>query len=164
MIKDLLNMARAKATMMIMSKGSIKNIEINEMPKEWSYFMDTKDKYINVDYPEGEKSSVCIYVGKKGSVLPPHFHSESVEHFVVLNREGKVKSVTCDKISEVSFPDAVFYEKNQTHAVEFLEDTKLLIIWHPKFKNGWTGEFVKGKKLVEKLYGAFKEKEKSGKY
>lgn len=148
-MKDFLKKARAKAMLVLMSKGQkITDVIIDEIPNEWSNFLNTKDLWVNVDFPENQNTTACIYIGKKGSILNPHKHNDNVEHLVILNKEGKLKVVTETYMSEFSFPQSVYLEQGEAHAVQFLEDTKILIMWHPKFKKGWDAEFLKEEAVV----------------
>lgn len=142
-IRTLLSRARAKATLCLMSKGQKeKEISIDEIPSEWENFMGTKDEWINVGFPESEDVRACIYKAKKGSVFNPHKHKKSVEHIVITNRSGKIKVVTDTYMEVVSFPNTAFFEKSKPHAVEFLEDTTMLIMWNPKNEEAWQGDFL----------------------
>jgi len=141
-MRTLLNMLRAKATMIVLSKGvKIKDLKIESIPETWTAFPHSKDKWVKVDIPKEEKMSSCFYFGKKGSVFLPHIHKKNDEHFMIVNKNGKIEIITNNYIEQKSFPESCYVPKNVAHAIKFLEDTKIFIMWHPNFINGWEGEF-----------------------
>ena len=141
-IRTILNRARAKATLCLMSRGQItKEVSIGDIPNKWESFLGGKEQWVNVELPESEDTRSCLFKAEKKTVFKPHRHKESVEHVVITNRGGKVRVTTDSYIRTVCFPDAIFIEKNEPHAFEFLEDTTLLILWTPKTENGWEAVF-----------------------
>lgn len=140
-VRDLVKIARAKVLLAILCRGCrMINVSIKDIPKKWERFMDTEDSWVSVEFPESEDIASCIYKAKKGSIFKPHKHNDSVEHLVVL--KGRIRSVTDTDVRIVSFPNAVYFPKKKPHAIEFLEDTEILVMWHPK-KSGWDAEFLK---------------------
>lgn len=138
-LKDAFYEIKAKLTLLL--KGNVKEFNIENIPKEWSFFNDTEDQWINIDFPETENTTACLYIGKKGSHFSPHKHPKNIEHFTILNKGGKVKVITNKYERIVSFPNSICFEINEPHAVDFLEDTRILCMWHPKMK-GWNAEFT----------------------
>lgn len=142
-MKNPLTVARAKLTLMILSRGEkAENVSIPIIPKVWEFFRNTKDEWVSIEFPKEESTVGCLYKGKKGSLFPAHKHYDSVEHFVVTNKGGKVRVVTDTQIREISFPNSGYLPCGKPHAFEFLEDTEIMIMWHPK-QEGWDAEFLK---------------------
>lgn len=139
-IKDFVSKTRAGIAFALL--GKLTKVDIPEIPKEWTNFFDTDDKWIGFDFPESENTSACIYIGKKGNNFAPHIHPKGVvEHLVILNRTGHVKIITPTYIKEYKFPETIFFESEEPHYVEFIEETKFLCMWHPKMK-GWSADFI----------------------
>lgn len=126
--------ARAKATLVLMAKGNkITQEEIpTDIPDQWEVFPGTSDYWINIPFPESENTSACLYKAQKNSIFPPHFHLNSAEIITVKNPEGKVKIVTEDGIRIISYGESADFRKEEVHAVRFLEETTILVMWHPK--------------------------------
>ena len=125
-----------------MNKGStFKDIDIHEIPKQWANFPNSDDEWVLVDMPKTENLTACIYHGKKGSFFKPHKHSTQVEQLVVLS--GKLEVITYDYIDTMKFPESTSFKKGEVHAVEFLEDSKILVMWSPRFSQGLEVEFQK---------------------
>ena len=148
-MKNFLNIARANAALSIMSVGSnIQNIQVDNIPNEWSDFPDINGcmwKKIRTD--KKEDITLCFFKAEKGAYFPPHFHENKIKHIVILNKEGKFKLTTSKERKIYKFPNSAYIPKKITHAVEFLEFTRMIIMWCPKFENdGWTADFVKDKK------------------
>jgi len=138
-LKNVFSSVKAKLTLAML--GSVDEVNINEIPEKWENFLNTEDKWINVYFPNSENTTACIYIGQKGSLFKPHKHPANVEHFTILNKGGSVRVVTDKYIKEFHFPDSVYFEVNEPHSVEFLAETRILCMWHPKMK-GWNAEFI----------------------
>jgi quercetin dioxygenase-like cupin family protein len=139
---ELLKQVRAKLSFLIKSGGTVYDVSIPDIPKEWSVFLDTKDLWIGFDFPDSENTTACIYIGKKDSFFKAHRHPNNAEHITILNKVGKIKVFTETYSKEYSFPDSVFFKEGEAHRVEFLEETKIICMWHPKMEHGWEGEFI----------------------
>ena len=139
----LLEQARARLQFALL--GKIETVEIPEIPTVWEKFMNTEDEWIGFELPESENTTACIYKAKAGSKFGLHRHKEPCEHFVILNKGGSVRVHTETTIENYSYPDAVCFEPNEAHHIDFLTDTKLLVLWHPKMK-GWEADFMEKKK------------------
>tara|TARA_R110002074_G_scaffold189465_7_gene355291 strand:- start:1727 stop:2158 length:432 start_codon:yes stop_codon:yes gene_type:complete len=143
-MSNILTQARAKLRLALLSKGrTIEHVSVDEIPKTWGQFGTKGDRWINVDFPESENSSGCIYVGQENSVFDPHIHDNSSEHLTVLNVEGEMEVITDKWTKIVKYPDAVVIDKGTPHAVIFRKETKLLVMWHPKFEKGWNADYIR---------------------
>lgn len=137
---------RAKALFHIKNKGSrVENVELPEIPENWSFFPDTEDLWCRVEYPEDSNITGCVYKGLKGSVFKGHKHNNNIEQFVIVNEKGRVKAYTETYNKEMGYGDSITFKKGEAHLVEFLEDTFINVIWHPKMK-GWNAEFISDEK------------------
>lgn len=145
-MSDLVKKARVKLSYLMASKGSTPaRIEIEKIPSQWEDFTEKKgDRWVKVTLPPSENASSCIYEAKKGSTFPLHFH-DVAEQCIILNEGGRARVHTKDRDEEISFPNGVYFKEKEVHLFKFLEDTKLLCIWKPKFKNGWDAGFVANK-------------------
>lgn len=142
-IKGFVEVARNKLKLALL--GNTTSIDIEEIPNIWSKFDNTNDEWIKLDFPESENTSACIYYGKKGSYFPPHFHEKNIEHLTILNKYGNVEVITETYSKVIDFPNSICFDMGEIHAVKFIEDTKILCMWHPKMK-GWTAEIVEEEK------------------
>lgn len=134
---------RAQLKLTMLTKGKkIKNVSIEEIPKDWKSFVGKEDIWINVDFPESENATGCIFIGREGSIFDPHIHKGSLEHILILNEGGEMEVITDTYAKTVKYPDSILIEKNTPHAVRFIKETKLFILWHPKFEKGWDADFV----------------------
>lgn len=142
-MNNLLSRARASLRLTLLSKGKeVQNLSIDSIPERWEEFGTKGDRWINVEFPESENSSGCIYIGQKDSVFDPHIHKNSVEHLTVLNIEGEMEIITDTWSKVIKYPDSAVIDKGVPHAVIFKNTTKLLIMWHPKFEKGWNADFL----------------------
>lgn len=142
-MNEFLRKIRAKTTLMVMSKGeTIKNLEVLNIPKKWDSFKNTLDKWVSVRFPETEEISSCIYHAIDGSIFPPHKHNDCTEHFTILNEGGEVEVITKNYVKKFKFPESVFFQKGEVHAVNFIKETKILCIWHPKKDDSWVAELT----------------------
>jgi quercetin dioxygenase-like cupin family protein len=144
-MSQLVDRARAKATLAIMSRGSeIPVLVSEEIPSVEAYFLDTKDKWVEINFPYKENVTACLYKAKKGSESKPHIHEKSLEHIVILNPEGKIKVVTEDGIEYVEYPNGVIIKAGTAHALSFREDSEILVMWHPRMSSVhvWEAKFV----------------------
>jgi quercetin dioxygenase-like cupin family protein len=138
------NKLRAKLRLTLLAKGrEIEEVSVEEIPRKWEEFGSKEDKWISVNFPESENSSGCIYIGMEGSVFDPHIHNNSVEHFTVLNKGGEVEVITDQWVKTVKYPNSIVIDKGVPHAAIFKKETKILVIWHPKFEDGWSADFIK---------------------
>lgn len=142
----ILTETRAKLRLMMMAKGRISHVSVKEIPDVWEDFGTAGDKWINVDFPESENISACLYEGKKDSEFIPHTHEFSDEHLTVVNPEGEMEVITDKWVETVKYPNAIVIPKGVPHGVIFKNDTKVLIMWHPKFGAGWEANFINDKK------------------
>lgn len=132
---------RAQALLVLLSRGGVKEVNIPEIPEDWDFFLGTKDKWVEVIFPDSEKSTNALYVGEKGSIFPAHVHRYSDEMITVMNKEGKIKIITDKEVKYLTFGQTYVIPYGVPHAVVFEEETKLFIHWHPHFKKGWSAEF-----------------------
>lgn len=145
---DLIKQLRAKAVLVLMSKGqSFKNVSIPEIPADWEKFPGKNDLWKRIDLPIDQNTTACLYQGYSGSLFEPHRHLDNIEHVVILNKGGKVEIITENEIREVCYPNSFCFPKGMAHAVRFLKDTKLMVIWHPAMSEGWQAEFVDSKNV-----------------
>lgn len=142
-LRDFVKEQRAKAVLILMNGGqTYQDADIPEVPTEWRCFPNSNDLWKRIDFPEDQNTSGCLYQGYSGSLFPPHKHPKSMEHFTILNEGGKIELITEKEVRVVEFPNSVFIEMNEPHAVRFLSDTKLLVMWHPAMLDGWQAEFI----------------------
>lgn len=142
-MNKLLEQTRAKLKLTLLATGrEITNISVDKIPDVWEDFGTKGDKWISIKIPESENSSGCIYLGKKDSVFDPHTHKDSVEHITVLNEGGEAEVITDKWVKTLKYPNSLVIDKNVPHAVIFKEDTKFMVLWHPKFENGWDADFI----------------------
>lgn len=121
--------------------GKHEFVNVDEIPKKWDKFLNTENEWIKVSFPEEEEVLSCVFFGKKGQVFQPHKH-KFTEQCLVINKNGKVEVLTTEESKVISFGDAMVFPKEMVHAITFLEDTKLLCLWHEKKEEAWTGTFV----------------------
>ena len=141
----VVKVARAKATLAVMSKGLTFHKVVGEkIPDELTSFLGTTDKWAKVNFPEDIGVTSCIYLGKRGSIFKPHKHKLNSEHVTILNETGKLKIITPEALEELHYPNSIVFPANTTHAVVFLEDTQILVMWHPKMKHGWSADYIAG--------------------
>ena len=137
-IKEL----RSKALFYLKNKGEkIHEVIIDEIPGTWTFFPETNDLWVNVPYPEDSNLTGCLYKGQKGSIFKGHRHPNSIEQFTILNEKGKIIIYTESYSKVMNYGDGVTLKKGEAHLVEFIEDTMISVIWHPKMK-GWDAEFL----------------------
>ena len=67
---------------------------------------------------------VGIHKLQKGSISDGHYHLRSNEYNLIL--KGKVKNIISNEVYEEG--DIFIYEPHDKSKIEFLEDTKLLVI------------------------------------
>ncbi|WP_299153031.1 hypothetical protein [uncultured Christiangramia sp.] len=142
-IKDKLKNARANATLILMNKGThFENGNLSEIPDEWENFPESNDLWKRLAFPEEQDTTALLYQGYSGSIFSPHVHNSSVEHCVILNPGGSIELITDKEIKTVDFPNSFYVEMGQPHAVKFLKDTVLLVMFHPSMKDGWEADFI----------------------
>lgn len=144
----LVNKARAKATLAIMARGSvIPDEHIPAIPQAWETFPGTNDKWCAVNFPVSENTTACIYKAQEGSVFPPHKHPKRVEHFAITNPGGHVKVITETRIYELKYPQSTSFEIGEVHAVKFITQTDLIVMWHPRMDQGFDTDFLNEKDI-----------------
>ena len=137
-MSTLLKKARAKTELLLMSIGhQLTDISIKEIPKKWENFLNTKDRWVKVELPESEDRTCCLFEGKKGNVFKRHFHSTSSEQLTILNKGGKVKIFSENEVITLEYPNSYAFDRNEEHGVKWLEDTQVMLVWTPAFKEGW---------------------------
>lgn len=119
-----------------------KDVAMDKIPELYTKFGGSNDKWVALEFPEVDDISGAIYIGEAGGVFPPHRHSSSSEHIVILNQGGKIEVISSKGSEIIEFPNAYLFEKNLIHAVKFLTETKLFIAWHPRFKTGWQSDIL----------------------
>lgn len=145
MIKESINKAKANLKLQLMAGfNGFTTLEIPEIPKEWEAFPNSEDQWCGFDLPLSENSSGCLYKANAGSLFNPHKHDKIKEHMTVMNEGGSMKVIVENKGSYIiDYPNSIMIPEGVNHAVEFLTDTVLIIVWHPKFKKGWEAVFKK---------------------
>lgn len=143
MYSGKIDIAKAKFKMALMASknGGVKEVSVESMPDQWESFMGTEDKWVGVDMPISEDSSACLYRAQKGSVFPPHKHTYSREHMTIMNKSGKMTVYSDQGIKKLKYPESVAIDPNMVHAVEFHEETIIMVVWHPSFAKGWEAVF-----------------------
>lgn len=142
-MSSLIQQSRAKLKLALLAKGTkIKHVSVKEIPEVWGEFGTKGDKWIKVNFPEDENACGCVYVGKEDSVFDPHIHKDSVEHLTIINPGGEMEVITDTEVTTVKYPNSIVIGKDVPHAVVFKKETRVLILWHPRFKNGWTADFI----------------------
>lgn len=143
-MKNKLEKAKINLKLAFMSKlkGPLE-VDIPQTPDKWEHFDNTKDMWAKVSIPSSEDSTACLYKASKGSIFQPHRHKSSKEHLTILNTKGKMKVIIEDTGEyQIEYPNSIVINPNKIHAVEFLEETVLMVIWHPSFKDKWEAEFT----------------------
>lgn len=143
-MSKLVEKARAKATLAVMSQGlKVPHLKVSEIPEIESFFLDTQDRWVKINFPYDNNVLACIYKGNKGSRLNPHIHEVSNQHMVILNKFGKLKVVTDTAITILKYPNAMIIGAKTPHAIVFEEYTELLLMWHPKMEaEEWQATFI----------------------
>lgn len=142
-LRTKLKEARAAAALMLLNGGATyEDAGVPEIPVEWTAFPGKNDMWKRIDFPKDQNTTFCLYMGYSGSVFPPHRHPKQMEHFTILNKGGKVEVITESSMVTVEFPNSVFIPKGEPHAVRFLTDTKLIVMWHPIMEDGWEAQFA----------------------
>lgn len=137
---------RAKALFHLKNKGGIiMDVDIEEIPKTWEFFPNTEDLWCAVNYPDDMDVTGCLYKGQRGTIFKGHRHNHNIEQFVILNEKGHLRSYTETRNKYMKYGDSETYKKGESHLVEFLEDTLIQVVWHPKMK-GWNAEFIEDDK------------------
>lgn len=140
---NILNKARAITTLTLLGKGKkAQNVNIPSIPKNWDFFLGSKDRWVEVKFPEEMKSSNALYDAEEGSVFPPHIHKYSDEMLTVINKKGRVKIITEDEIKYIGYGETYVFPYGQVHAVVFETKTMAFIHWHPHFEHGWDANFI----------------------
>lgn len=133
---------KAKSLVKLFKLSGLKKpeyVSFNEIPNIWTKFNNTEDLWVNVNFPEGENNSACMYLAKKGSIFPPHKHKFG-EQIVILNEGGKVEVITELESVILEYPSSYFVPKDISHALIFKEDTKLLLIFKG-ISDGWSANY-----------------------
>ena len=140
-VRDLINKKRTRLTLYLMSEGKGKTlVEIPEIPKERSQFLDTTDEWERVNFNKKAERTGCLFHAKEKNKFPSHIHDRR-EQITIMNRGGKFKYWSDIKgTGIVEFPNSIVFEKNEWHAVEWLSDTETLITWYPAFEKGWNAK------------------------
>lgn len=141
--QSITNIARTNLQLRMMSglKG-YNTVDIPEIPKEWSKFLDTEDEWCGFNLPSSENSTGCLYKAQSKSVFDPHYHAKNKEHMTVMNPNGRMKVLVENYGTYIiEYPNSIAIPKGVVHAVIFETKTVILIVWHPKFKKGWDAKF-----------------------
>jgi len=140
---SFLSKLRAQTQLALMGKGSSPEVVIvPEIPKNWDFFLGTKDRWVEVKFPVEENSTNALYLGQKGSVFRPHIHKFSDELMTVMNPTGRIKIITSEEVVYLTYGQSYVLPMGVAHAVIFEEETKVFIHWHPHFQKGWDAEFT----------------------
>ena len=122
-------------------------VEIPEIPSHWVNFPKSEDEWCGIEMPNSENSTACLYKAKANSCFDPHEHRENIEHLVIMNSGGCMKILVEGYGTYVlEYPNSMAIPKNVVHAVEFMTDTVIMCVWHPKFKKGWEAKFKEEEK------------------
>ncbi|WP_299116958.1 hypothetical protein [uncultured Winogradskyella sp.] len=133
-----------KLRMMAGMKG-FQEVEIDEIPKNWTKFPKGEDEWCIINMPESENSSACLYKAKENSVFDPHYHKKRKEHMTIMNEGGKMRVHIEDYGTfDVEYPNSIVIPEGVVHSCEFEKDTVIMVVWHPKFKKGWDAVFKEG--------------------
>ena len=67
MVTSIIKKAQAKLKMALMgaSRGGVKEVTIEAMPTEWESFMGTADKWVGIEMPISENSSLAYTEPKR---------------------------------------------------------------------------------------------------
>lgn len=141
-MKELLKEARNKIKYLLKTKGKgATNLVIDEIPQTWTKFLNTEDEWVELIIPESENASACIYKMKKGSIFPAHYH-QTIEQIIIINEGGKLEIYTPSKSEVINYPNGAHFNSEEPHYVEALEDSIMIVLWHPKFEKGWEGDWI----------------------
>jgi quercetin dioxygenase-like cupin family protein len=111
-----------------------RHMDIPRIPNEWTE-AEGSEGNMHIAIPNVDNYTSCMYIGKKGSLFPPHKHVNSSEHFTILNEGGKIEVITRSGKDIIEFPNSCYIEPNKIHALKFLTETKILCLWTPAFNN-----------------------------
>ena len=138
---DFLNKARASARFALASQGQRSTlVTIEKIPDELEFFPNSSDEWCNIDIKKKNTSS-CIYLAKKGSVFPNHFH-QVTEQIHILS--GKIIIFTPSETVTLEAPAGYLFSKKEKHIIHFIEETHLICVWIPAFENeSWQSEYIK---------------------
>lgn len=119
-------------------------IDVPEIPTERTLFPNSKtDFWYKVDIPLVNVTA-CIYeLGPKGVFLP-HIHPNNTEQIIPLEKSFNIEVVTDKYEKTVNYPESIYFDKNEPHAVKNLNDSVcvFLVLWSPKMI-GWDALFLK---------------------
>lgn len=116
-------------------------VDIFEIPKERSQFLNTPNEWREVVYPDCQDKSSCMFWGKAGETFPKHRHQFSSEQ--ILLDKGKIKIFTPKRtliLDASKTPQLAYFEIDEPHVIEFLTDVEFQCIWKPKM-HGWHANF-----------------------
>ena len=60
----------------------------------------------------------------------------------IMNKSGKMTVYSDNGIDKLSYPQSIALDPNIVHAVEFEEETIIMVVWHPMFQKGWEAVFT----------------------
>lgn len=127
------------------------DIIIEEIPESIEPFLESGDKWGRIKFPGNLDITGCVYKAKKGNYFWKHKHPDNGEILLILNKKGKARVYTEEDYYDISFMQSCFIPKDMFHAVKWEEDTDVLIIWEPSFKqHNWKALVDNYKEDLEK--------------
>ena len=119
----------------------IEDVQVTSIPTVLENFLGSNDEWVSLPNLSINKDCTAVfYIGKEGNKFPEHKHSHSSEQMTMLNEGGKMRVITPQEDTIVSYPNSILIPKNTPHIVYFITDCELMIVWHPPFKEGWVAE------------------------
>jgi quercetin dioxygenase-like cupin family protein len=128
-LKETINKFKAKL-MLAMEPKTIDINSFGEIPKYWSFFMDSNNKWKSLSICDN--TTTVLFKGFKDSEVSKHIHSLNDERTYVLS--GNIEVVSKEGVKRYVEGESFFIEKNTEHIVYFIEDSLLMAIFTPKMK------------------------------
>lgn len=101
-----------------------------DIPTEWSNFLDTKNSWKGLN--SLTDSTTLLFRGLKDTQVDSHLHECSDESGYVV--EGKIELTTDLGTFIFVAGEGYFVKRNTLHTVKFLKDSTLLVVFTPKME------------------------------
>jgi quercetin dioxygenase-like cupin family protein len=128
-VQSLAQQVRDKAKVILSIRG--KDDVCIPIGSEWSdrdYQSGIHIKEIG-SFRDNEESVTIAIDAPAGAVIEPHFHDNTE---IIMCTKGRVKCPVNNRVLEKGKTWEI--KPGVVHAFEFVEDTLLIVMWHPKFR------------------------------
>jgi quercetin dioxygenase-like cupin family protein len=133
-MKRIYNSALAKlALFKLNGLNKYEYVEIPRVPDKWEKTDGSEDMHMSITTFDNYTS--LVYIGREGSVYPPHKHKYASEQITILNEGGEIELITESEIKTVKFPNSLYIKAGEVHAMKFNTETKIIVLWTPSFDN-----------------------------